>query len=186
MGTLTITGGTLRSRRVPTPPGRAVRPTPARVKEALFSILGARVDAARVLDLFAGSGALGFESLSRGATHVTFVEKHRPTADALRKSARALGIAEQVDVITAPAERAVHAVTGRYDLVFADPPYTQPYPAQTFGTLRARRAIDAATTVVFEHAAAEAAPADPAMRVERTERYGAVALSFLRPLPEAA
>ena len=77
MGTLTITGGTLRSRRVPTPPGRAVRPTPARVKEALFSILGARVDDARVLDLFAGSGALGFESLSRGAAHVTFVEKHR-------------------------------------------------------------------------------------------------------------
>src|ERR1700737_3512662 len=74
MGTLTITGGTRRSRRVPAPPGRAVRPTPARVKEALFSILGARVDDARVLDLFAGSGALGFESLSRGAAHVTFVE----------------------------------------------------------------------------------------------------------------
>src|SRR6202020_216435 len=60
MGTLTITGGTLRSRRVPTPPGRGTRPTPARVKEALFSILGARVVDARVLDLFAGSGALGF------------------------------------------------------------------------------------------------------------------------------
>ena len=186
MGTLTITGGTLRSRRVPTPPGRAVRPTPARVKEALFSILGARVDAARVLDLFAGSGALGFESLSRGAAHVTFVEKHRGTADALRAAARELGVADQVEVIAAPVERAVHAVAGRYDLVFADPPYAQPYPAAALGILRARRAIDVQTTVVFEHSSREPAPADAAMHVERSERYGAVALAFLRPLADAA
>src|SRR5665213_2592785 len=179
MGTLTITGGTLRSRRVPSPPGRAVRPTPARVKEALFSILGSRVDDARVLDLFAGSGALGFESLSRGAAYVTFVEKHRPTADALRAAARELGVA-------APAERAVSALAGRYDLVFADPPYAHPYPAAAFGALRARRSIDAATTVVYEHSAREPAPADPAMRLERTERYGEVALVFLHPAETAA
>jgi 16S rRNA (guanine966-N2)-methyltransferase len=186
MGTLTITGGTLRSRRVPSPPGRAVRPTPARVKEALFSILGSRVDDARVLDLFAGSGALGFESLSRGAAHVTFVEKHRPTADALRAAARDLGVAEHVEVIAAPAEQAVSAVGGRYDLVFADPPYAHPYPAAAFGTLRARRAIDAATTVVYEHSARESAPSDPAMQLERTERYGEVALAFMHPADEAA
>jgi 16S rRNA (guanine(966)-N(2))-methyltransferase RsmD len=186
MGTLTITGGTLRSRRVPTPPGRAVRPTPARVKEALFSILGSRVDDARVLDLFAGTGALGFESLSRGAAHVTFVEKHRPTADALRASARTLGIADHVEVINAPAERAVNAVPGRYDLVFADPPYANDYPAAAFATLRHRRAIDAETTVVYEHSAREPAPADPAMQVERTERYGEVVLEFMRPLEQAA
>jgi 16S rRNA (guanine966-N2)-methyltransferase len=186
MGTLTITGGTLRSRRVPSPPGRAVRPTPARVKEALFSILGSRVDDARVLDLFAGSGALGFESLSRGAAHVTFVEKHRPTADALRAAARELGVAAQVEVLAAPAERAVSALAGRYDLVFADPPYAHPYPAAAFGALRARRSIDAATTVVYEHSAREPAPADPAMRLERTERYGEVALVFLHPAETAA
>ncbi|MEA2721360.1 MAG: rRNA (guanine966-N2)-methyltransferase [Candidatus Eremiobacteraeota bacterium] len=186
MGTLTITGGTLRSRRVPTPPGRAVRPTPARVKEALFSILGSRVDDARVLDLFAGTGALGFESLSRGAAHVTFVEKHRPTADALRASARALGIAENVEVIAAPAERAVSAVPGRFDLVFADPPYANDYPQAAFATLRDRRAIDDKTTVVYEHSSREPAPADPAMRVERTERYGEVVLEFMRPLEQAA
>jgi 16S rRNA (guanine966-N2)-methyltransferase len=186
MGTLTITGGTLRSRRVPTPPGRAVRPTPARVKEALFSILGARVGDARVLDLFAGSGALGFESLSRGAAHVTFVEKHRPTADALRAAARELGVAEQVDVIAAPAERAARIVAGPYDLVFADPPYAQPYPRAALSALRARGAIDVRTTVVFEHSARAAAPSDPHMHVERAERYGEVALAFLRPLAEAA
>jgi 16S rRNA (guanine(966)-N(2))-methyltransferase RsmD len=156
------------------------------VKEALFSILGSRVDDARVLDLFAGSGALGFESLSRGAKHVTFVEKHRPTAESLRATARELGLAEQVDVVNAPAERAVRAVPGRYDLVFADPPYAHPYPSAALGALRERRAIDPNTTIVYEHSSRDAAPRDPAMRVERTERYGEVALAFLRPLEEAA
>ena len=186
MGTLTITGGTLRSRRVPTPPGRAVRPTPARVKEALFSILGSQVAEARVLDLFAGSGALGFESLSRGAAHVTFVEKHRATAEALRAVARDLGVAEHVEVIAAPAERAVDAVRGRYDLVFADPPYAHPYPAAALERLRARRTIDSASTVVYEHSAREPAPSDSGMQLERTERYGDVMLEFMRPVEAAA
>lgn len=181
MGTLTITGGTLRSRRVTTPAGREVRPTPARVKEALFSILGTKVEHARVLDLFAGSGALGFESLSRGATHVTFIERHRPTAEALRATARALGVAEQIAVIAAPAERAARIVDGRFDLVFADPPYAQPYPEAIFSTLRERGAIDAEATVVYEHAARTADPVDPGMRLERSERYGEVVLAFLRP-----
>lgn len=186
MGTLTITGGTLRSRRVSTPPGRDVRPTPARVKEALFSILGPRIDNAQVLDLFAGTGALGFESLSRGAAHVTFVERHRPTAEALKTTARALGVAERTAVINAPADRVVRTLDGRYDLVFADPPYAQPYPAQTFETLRDRGAIDHGTTIVYEHAARTAPPADPAMELERTARYGEVALTFLRPREAAA
>lgn len=186
MGTLTITGGTLRSRRVQSPSGRAVRPTPSKVKEALFSILGPRLDDARVLDLYAGSGALGFESLSRGAAHVTFVEKHRPTAEHLRAAARELGVDERVAVIAAPAERAVRTLEQHYDLVFADPPYAQPYPAETFATLRSRRAIDPQTTVVYEHSSRSPAPADPAMRLERAECYGEVALAFLRPAEEAA
>ena len=186
MGTLTITGGTLRSRRVPSPSGRAVRPTPSKVKEALFSILGHRLQDARVLDLYAGSGALGFESLSRGAAHVTFVEKHRPTADHLRAAANALGVGDRVAVIAAPAERAARTLGERFDLVFADPPYAQPYPAATFAALRARAAIDPATTVIYEHSSRSAAPADPAMQLERAERYGKVALAFLRPAEEAA
>ncbi|GAC1582522.1 MAG: 16S rRNA (guanine(966)-N(2))-methyltransferase RsmD [Candidatus Elarobacter sp.] len=186
MGTLTITGGTLRSRRVPTPPGRAVRPTPARVKEALFSILGARVGEARVLDLFAGTGALGFESLSRGAAHVTFVEKDRPTADALRAAARALGVAERCEVIAATAERAARRVGGRYDLVFADPPYALPYPGDAFDALRERHAIGPATTVVYEHSSRVPAPSDAKMPVERSERYGEVTLEFLRPASDTA
>ncbi len=183
MGTLRLTGGTLRSRSVRTPSGRAVRPTPARVKEALFSILADRVTDANVLDLFAGTGSLGFEALSRGAAHATFVEQHRPTADALRDNARALGLGERTTVITMAADRAARVVAGRYDLVFADPPYAQSYPATTFTTLRERGAIDARSLVIYEHSTQNAAPADPAFTVTRTAAYGAVALAFLRPRP---
>jgi 16S rRNA (guanine966-N2)-methyltransferase len=183
MGTLRLTGGTLRSRSVRTPSGRAVRPTPARVKEALFSILADRLDDANVLDLFAGTGALGFEALSRGAAHATFVEQHRPTADALRGTAQALGLTDRTTVLALSTERAARMVEGRYDLVFADPPYEQPYPAAAFATLRDRGAIDERSLVVYEHSSRLAAPSDPAFRVQRAAAYGAVALAFLQPEP---
>ena len=182
MGTLRLTGGALRSRSVRTPSGRAVRPTPARVKEALFSILSERVAGAAVLDLFAGTGALGFEALSRGAAVATFVEAHRPTADALRAAARDLGLDERVTVVVAPAERAARALPGRFDLVFADPPYAQPFPAAAFATLRERGAIDEGSLVVYEHSARLPAPDDAAFVLERTAVYGEVALAFLRPV----
>jgi len=180
MASLKLTGGTLRSRRVPTPRGRAVRPTPARVKEALFSILGTNVDDARVLDAYAGTGALGFESLSRGARDVTFVEAHAATAQAIKRTAGDLGVSDRTTVVVAPLERAVARLAGRYDIVFADPPYADPYPQAAFAALRTRGTIDPESLVIYEHSARVAAPSDPQFEVVRTERYGAVALSFMR------
>jgi 16S rRNA (guanine966-N2)-methyltransferase len=146
----------------------------------LFSILSDRIVDANVLDLFAGTGALGFEALSRGAAHATFVEAHRPTAEALRAAARDLGLTERTTVVSAPAERASRAVTGRFDLVFADPPYVQPFPAAAFAALRERGAIDAESLIVYEHSARQPAPQDPAFPLERSAAYGQVALAFLR------
>jgi 16S rRNA (guanine966-N2)-methyltransferase len=180
MGTLRLTGGLLRNRSVKTPTGRAVRPTPARVKEALFSILSDRIDGANVLDLFAGTGALGFEALSRGAARATFVEAHGPTAAALRAAARDLGVAERTTVVAMRAERAAAVVAGPFDLVFADPPYAQPYPGNVFATLRAHGAIDQRSVLVYEHSSRVAPPADPAFPLERDAVYGEVALAFLR------
>jgi 16S rRNA (guanine966-N2)-methyltransferase len=145
----------------------------------LFSILGSRIDGARVLDLYAGSGALGFESLSRGAAHVTFVEVHRPTAATLSATARHLGVAERCTVIALPAERVAHRLTGPVDLVFADPPYAAPYPEAVFAALRDRGVVTPASLVVYEHSSALEAPADAAFALIRTARYGAVALAFL-------
>jgi 16S rRNA (guanine966-N2)-methyltransferase len=183
MGTLRLTGGTLRSRSVKTPSGRAVRPTPARVKEALFSILADRLADANVLDLFAGTGALGFEALSRGAAHATFVEQHRPTADALRGAAQALGVSDRTTVLAMPTDRAARMVAGRYDIVFADPPYAHAYPATIFATLRERGAIDERSVVVYEHSSRLPAPSDPAFQLQREAAYGEVALAFLQPEP---
>jgi 16S rRNA G966 N2-methylase RsmD len=91
-----------------------------------------------------------------------------------------LGVAERTTVVAMRAERAAAVVSGRFDVVFADPPYTQPYPARVFADLRARGAIDEASILVYEHSARVAPPADPAFPVERNAVYGEVALAFLR------
>jgi 16S rRNA (guanine966-N2)-methyltransferase len=111
-------------RRLQAPPGDATRPTADRVREALFSVLGARVEGARVLDLFAGSGALGIEALSRGADSVTFVESAPAALRVLRANLTALD--EDAEVVRADALRWLHGASRRprqYDLVLLDPPY---------------------------------------------------------------
>ncbi len=174
-----ISGGELRSRVLRAPPGDAVRPTPARVKEALFSILGERIEGARVLDLYAGSGAIGFEALSRGAVHVTFVELHAPTAAAIRRAAAQLGVEKRTSVLCMPAEKAAQRVTGHFDFVYADPPYALPPPHLTFGTLRQRGAIDPQTILVYEHRSEAAGFASPGFATAREARYGEATLQFL-------
>jgi 16S rRNA (guanine966-N2)-methyltransferase len=120
-----IVAGRWGGRRLVAPPGRATRPTSDRVREALFSILGP-LDGARVLDLFAGSGALGLEALSRGAAEATFVERDRAALKALRANVEALSAPAQVVPADAAAFLGNAARAGAlYDLVFLDPPYRQ-------------------------------------------------------------
>jgi 16S rRNA (guanine966-N2)-methyltransferase len=119
-----VIAGRYGGRRLQAPPGAATRPTSDRVREALFSILGARVQDAAVLDLFAGSGALGLEALSRGATRVTFVDSAPPALRALRANLDALGA--DAEVVRADAVKWLLAASGgerQYSLVFLDPPY---------------------------------------------------------------
>jgi 16S rRNA (guanine966-N2)-methyltransferase len=122
---LRVVAGTHRGRRLEAPPGRSTRPTSDRVREALFSILGpAALQQAHVLDLFAGSGALGIEALSRGAAAATFVESDARAVATIRRNLDALGLTDahvhhgDVSAWLPTAER------GPYDLVFADPPYS--------------------------------------------------------------
>ncbi len=175
-----VSGGEFRNPEIPAPRGNAVRPTPGRVKEALFSIVGERIAGARVLDLYAGTGAIGFEALSRGAASATFVELHAPTAQAIRDAARDLDVASRATIVCAPAEKAAARVTGRFDFLYADPPYALPPPHLSFATLRARRAIDAETTIVYEHRDGAPAFEIPGFVTTRDARYGEVCLQFLR------
>ena len=119
-----LTGGSARGQVLREAVGAGVRPTSSRVREALFSILGDRVQYARVLDLFAGSGALGIEALSRGAASATFVDKAAPAIRAVTANLEALGA--EGTVVRAEARRFLGGASrsGRsYDLVFLDPPY---------------------------------------------------------------
>jgi len=118
-----VIAGEYGGRELVAPRGRATRPTSDRVREALFSILGDVRDA-RVLDLYAGSGALGIEALSRGAAEATFVDSARAAVEAIRRNLGALGI--KGEVVAGPASRFLqHARKNarQYDLVFLDPPY---------------------------------------------------------------
>ena len=111
-------------RRLTAPAGDATRPTSDRVREALFSVLGGSVQDARVLDLYAGSGALGIEALSRGAASAVFVDRSPRAVAAIRSNLEALGIEAEVRPVEARAAlRTASAWAEAYDLVFLDPPY---------------------------------------------------------------
>lgn len=121
-----VIAGEARGRRLAAPEGRTTRPTSDRVRESLFAILQARTSGSRVLDLYAGSGALGVEALSRGAERATFVERDRRALAVIRKNLDVCGFAERATVLGMDAEAALSALARSgetFDLVFCDPPY---------------------------------------------------------------
>jgi 16S rRNA (guanine(966)-N(2))-methyltransferase RsmD len=162
-----IIAGTYRSRRLDAPPGLSTRPTSDRLRETLFNVLGGRVGGAAFLDLYAGSGAVGLEALSRGAAMVTFVERAPVALKVLRQNLEQLGIesgfvvrAESVAAFLRSAAKKsprpeAHEVAkpGRYEVVYLDPPYdaTEEYAA-TLGLLGGEQGILApGALVIAEH-----------------------------------
>ena len=133
-GEVRIIAGRWRRRRLPVAVAGQVRPTPDRVRETLFNWLAADIEGARCLDLFAGTGALGFEAASRGAAAVVMVERERGAAAALSSAGRTLG-ADNVEVVRADALRWRPAGGDRFDIVFLDPPYTGPMPEEALARL---------------------------------------------------
>jgi 16S rRNA (guanine966-N2)-methyltransferase len=119
---LRVIAGEFRSRRIKTLPGHALRPTPDRLREALFNVLATRIEGSIFLDAYAGSGAVGIEALSRGAAHAIFIEKHFAAARVIRENLAALGIENRATV----AQSGTLAALPRFDadIYFLDPPYT--------------------------------------------------------------
>lgn len=176
-----ITGGNLGSRKLKSPKGMNVRPTPGRVKESLFSILQTRIDGSRFLDLFSGTGAIGFEAASRGAQKVVCVEGHRETAETIREASEQFGVSDRVQVVSAPVDRALYRLEGQFDIVYADPPYSDEIPMQMFRLLLERNLLAPDAQVIFEHSARTILPDIPGYRGVREEVYGDVALAFFTP-----
>jgi 16S rRNA (guanine(966)-N(2))-methyltransferase RsmD len=127
-----IVAGRFKGRRLHAPKSRSVRPTTDRVREALFSILADRVEGARVLDLFAGTGAVGLEALSRGAASAVFVERDAGAVRLIRENVRTCGAEPEAEILAESAPRAVRKLAARgarFDLIFMDPPYRAGVPA---------------------------------------------------------
>jgi 16S rRNA (guanine966-N2)-methyltransferase len=158
-----IVAGELGGRRLVVPAGRGTRPTSDRVREALFSALGSMLElpGARMADLYAGSGAIGFEALSRGCVRALFVESDARAVAALRRNIAALGVTGAASLSASPVERVVGTTpTQPYDLVFADPPYAL--------------ADDRLSTVLAGLVAADWLTPEAVVVVERATRSGPV------------
>jgi 16S rRNA (guanine966-N2)-methyltransferase len=172
-----IVAGEWGGRRIQAPPGRGTRPTTDRVREAWMSTVAPHLPGAQVLDLFAGSGALGLEALSRGAAHATFVEQDPKAVAALKANIDLLDTADRATVFRTDALKYAAALEGMaFDVAFADPPYGKGIAAALAERFAAR---PFAALLCIEHGKDDVLPAHPGAR---TRRYGDTYLTFL-PAP---
>jgi 16S rRNA (guanine966-N2)-methyltransferase len=174
-----IIAGAWRGRPLLAPAGQATRPTSDRAREALFSMLQSRLgsfEGLEVADLFAGTGALGLEALSRGAGRCTFVETDRASLDILRRNIAALGAGERADVRTQDATR---VAGGPYHLVLIDPPYGSGLGAAAIASLMAARALAPGALISLEAARGEIIEI-PGLQTETERTYGKARLTLLR------
>ncbi len=178
-----IIAGRFKGHALGAPRGLATRPTSDRVREALFSILG-DVEDLPVLDLYAGSGALGLEALSRGAISATFVEEARAPLAALRSNVAELEVSERATVIASDARAAIRRLgreSARFGIVFADPPYADGGTKETLDALLVSGIVLEGGWIVLEHAAKTAPPSGFArLELRFTRVYGDTALTFYR------
>jgi 16S rRNA (guanine966-N2)-methyltransferase len=178
MSKLRIAGGEARGRRLKSP--RNIRPTQGMVKQAIFNMVAPLIEGATVLDLFAGSGALGIEALSRGAAAVTFVDREPRGLAILRQNLDALGFKARAQVVRGDVVRWLESATEAVrsaDVVFLDPPYGDPVLDRA---LRALDAGETAAVVVAEHSRRQSLPELSRLHVDRERKYGDTIVTVLR------
>ena len=174
-----ITGGSARGVPLVVPRSRGVRPTSDRVRGALFQLLGAAIADARVLDLYAGSGALGIEALSRGAAFVDFVEADSRLCSAVARNLKAADFTERGRVYHARVERSLEFLNGPYQLLLLDPPYALSDTEQTISRLAVSDLIDNEATMAVEHSSrVPLADGYGPLRRLQARRYGDTAVSI--------
>lgn len=167
-----IVSGTWRGRRLAVPRDRRLRPTAERVREAWLNILGPELVGATVLDLFAGTGALGLEALSRGARHATLVEAHRDSLDLIATNVTSLDASDRITVHHGDALRFVTSLAVRsFDLALADPPFDSDAAERLVAVWQAR---PFSAVLAVEHPRARTLPGDD------TRHWGEIAVTFLR------
>lgn len=184
-----ITGGRLGSRRLSAPSGDATRPTSDRVREALFSVLAGRgvLQGARVLDAFAGTGALGLESLSRGAAYVAFVERDAKAIACLRTNVAELSVSDCCKVHACTVEIFLKQADKPYSLIFADPPYSL-VRSESFAKLWSNLTdnLSLGGTAVLEHDTRDPSPNSPHATLVSSRSYGDTTIAIYVAQPSEA
>ena len=157
---LRIITGTAKGKRIETLLGEATRPTSERIKEAMFSSIQFDIENRRVLDLFAGSGQLGLEALSRGAVSASFVDSERDAMDIVKKNAKATDFFDKCRYIVSDWRNYIRKAAGRdkYDLVFIDPPYSMECCRDALARLVSASLLESGAIVVLESGTEEIAP----------------------------
>lgn len=174
-----IITGSAKGTKLKTPRGMAVRPTGDRVKESLFNILGSRVPDARVLDLFAGTGNLGLEALSRGANHTTFVEQSMVSIALIRENAILTKLQDQITIVKANVLSAIDRLEGQFDLIFCDPPYNQGLVSQVLIRIDSAAILADRGMLIVEHSQHERIESSlNQLNLIRSERFGETCIGF--------
>ena len=180
---LRIIAGEWRGRRLPVPDAPGLRPTGDRIRETLFNWLASELRGARCLDLYAGSGALGIEALSRGADYCDFVDRGRTVATNLRQQLRTLGAGERARVHCADAETFLRGCDRHYDLVFLDPPFAGDHLAQVSQSLQGQRVLSSRALIYVEQDARREAELPTTWEALRDKRAGEVHYSLYAAAP---
>ena len=181
--TIRIIGGELRGRKLVTVPGQQTRPTADRVREAIFNILGGRISNALVLDLFAGTGAMGIEALSRGAESVLFADDDKRALTALEKNVKACSLESRAKIVKWNILRNLNITTAfqhTFNLVFIDPPYNKNLIQPTLSNLHQSQCMANGACIAIEHSAQEPIPEkEKRFKISDQRRYGKTLVSFL-------
>ena len=180
-----IISGTSRGRKLATPKDLSLRPTSDRVKESIFNILRGQIEGRAVLDLFAGTGNLGIEALSRGAKKVVFVEKGKAALRLIQRNVAQFGLAERSEVLPIDASRAIGVLKRRkilFDLIFMDPPYEQGLIERTLTKLNSHPIHHKDSVLVIEHHRRELlSAAASGWDLIRQRQMGQTVVSILTP-----
>lgn len=177
-----IIGGSARGRKLKCPRGRGTRPTPDRVRESAFSIIGDRVVGSRILDLFAGTGAMGLEAVSRGAEKAVFIENDPAALKILEANILGCGFGRKTIVVRSPVNRFLSRgdFGDGFDVIFADPPYGSEEGTLTLMALSKHAKSLPESLVVLEHASRDTVIQPPGLQVVEKRKYGNTTLTFFR------
>lgn len=177
-----ITGGCARSRKIFAPKSDRIRITADRVRESLFDILPS-MEGKRFLDIYAGTGSVGIEALSRGSSHAVFIEREALHSGVLEKNLRVCGFEDVSEVLVASAQRGVRRLrerNERFDIVFADPPYGKGLVAEFLDLPGVNDLLREEGTLVVEHSWREETGAGTVFAVVDQRRYGDTSLTFMK------